>query len=29
MIRHYLSDMINDYKTQGIYKIHSGNKVID
>ena len=29
MIRLYLSDMINDHKTQGIYKIHSGNRVID
>ena len=29
MIRPYLSDLINDHKTQGVWKVHSGNKVID
>ena len=29
MIRPYLRDMINDHKTRGIWKVHSGNKVID
>ena len=29
MIRPYLSDMINDHKTQGVWKVHSSNKVID
>ena len=29
MIRPYLSDIINDHKTQGIWKVHSGNKVTD
>ena len=29
MIRPYLSDMINDHKTQEVWKIHSGNKVTD
>ena len=29
MIRPYLSDMINDHKTQEVWKVHSGNKVID
>ena len=29
MIRPYLSDIINDHKTQGEWKIHSGNTVID
>ena len=29
MIRPYLSDMINDHKTQKIWKVHSGNKIID
>ena len=29
MIRTYLSGMINDHKTQEVWKIHSGNKVID
>ena len=29
MIRPYLSDIINDYKTQEVLKVHSGNKVID
>ena len=29
MIRPYLSDVTNDYKTQGEYKVHSANKVID
>ena len=29
MIRSYLSDIINDYKTQEVWKVHSGNKVID
>ena len=27
MIRPYLSDMINYHKTQGVWKVHSGNKV--
>ena len=29
MIRPYLSDIINDHKTQEVWKAHSGNKVID
>ena len=29
MIRSYLSDMINDNKTQEVWKVHSGNMVID
>ena len=29
MIRSYLSDIINDYKTQEVWKVHSGNKVTD
>ena len=29
MIRSYLSDMINDHKTQEVWKVHSSNKVID
>ena len=29
MIRPYLSDMINDHKTQEVRKVYSGNKVID
>ena len=29
MIRPYLSDMINDHKTQEVWKIYSDNKVID
>ena len=29
MIRPYLSDSINDHKTHGEWKVHSGNKVID
>ena len=29
MIRPYLSDKINDHKTQGKWKIHSGNKIIE
>ena len=29
MIRPYLSDIINDYKTQGKWRIHSGNKIIE
>ena len=28
MIRTYLSDIINDHKTQGKWIIHSGNKTI-
>ena len=28
MIRPYLSDIINDYKTQGEWRIHSGNTII-
>ena len=28
MIRPYLSDIINDYKTQGEWEIHSGNTII-
>ena len=27
MIRPYLSDTINDHKTQGEWKINSGNKI--
>ena len=27
MIRPYLSDMINDHKTQGGWRIHSGNTI--
>ena len=29
MIRPYLRDISNDHKTQGEWKVHSGNKVID
>ena len=29
MIRPYLRDIINDHKTQGEWKVHSGNTVID
>ena len=29
MIKLYLSDIINDHKTEGVWKVHSGNKVID
>ena len=29
MIRPYLSDMINDHKTQAIWTVYLGNKVID
>ena len=29
MIRSYLRGMINDHKTQGEWKVHSGNAVID
>ena len=28
MIRPYLSDLINDLKTQGVWIVHSGNKAI-
>ena len=27
MIRPYLSDIINDHKTQGEWRIHSGNRI--
>ena len=29
MIRKYLSDIINDHKTQEVLRVHTGNKVID
>ena len=29
MIRPYLSDIINHHKTQGKWRIHSGNKVME
>ena len=29
MKRPYLRDIINDHKTQGEWKVHSGNEVID
>ena len=29
MIRPYLSDIINDHKTQGKWRIHSDNKIIE
>ena len=29
MIRPYLSDLINDHKTQGVWKVHSSNKIIN
>ena len=29
MIKPYLSDIINDHKTQGKLRIHSGNKIIE
>ena len=29
MTRPYLSDMINDHKTQEAWKVHSGNKIND
>ena len=29
MFRPYLSDIINDHKTQEVLKVHSSNKVID
>ena len=28
MIKPYLSDIINDHKTQGKWRIHSDNKII-
>ena len=28
MIRPYLRDIINDHKTQGEWKVHSGNTVL-
>ena len=28
MIKPYLNDLINDHKTQGKWRIHSGNKII-
>ena len=28
-IKPYLSDIINNYKTQGTWRIHSGNKIIE
>ena len=28
MIKPYLSDIINDHKTQGKWRIHSGDKII-
>ena len=27
MIKPYLNDMINDHKTQGVWRIHSGNTI--
>ena len=29
MIKPYLSDIINDHKTQGKWRIHSGNKIVE
>ena len=29
MIRPYLKDIINDHKTQGKWKVHSGNTITD
>ena len=29
MIRSYLSNLINDHKTQGVWKVYLGNKIID
>ena len=29
MIKPYLNDIINDHKTQGKWRIHSGNKIIE
>ena len=29
MIRPYLTDIINDHKTQGEWKVHSGNEIIN
>ena len=29
MIKPYLSDIINDHKTQGEWEVHSDNTVID
>ena len=29
MIRPYLRDIVNEHKTQKLWKVHSGNKVID
>ena len=29
MIRSYLIDLINDYKSQGVWKVNLGNKIID
>ena len=29
MIRPYLSDIINDHKSQGKWRIHSGNKITE
>ena len=29
MITSYLSDLINDHKTQEVWKVHSSNNVID
>ena len=29
MIRPYLSDLINDHKTQGVWEVHSSNTVIN
>ena len=29
MIKHYLSEIINNHKTQGKWRIHSGNKIIE
>ena len=29
MIRPYLRDILNDYKSQGVWKVYLGNAVID
>ena len=29
MVRPYLSNIINDHKTQGKWRIHSGDKIIE
>ena len=29
MIKPYLSDITNDHKTQGKWKVHSGNTITD